>query len=138
MKANKSGESGNFVVLAESQEELGCGKTAIGVEVVRVFLAHADVSQLKEQYSGKAGTDFIGAVPTHVCRDTVLTNAEGYAAHIDGSLRVLQALWVLFAVLFAGMAFIIGHRPYVCLSARPSSLAASTSAKGDHPGGSHE
>ncbi|WP_223501634.1 hypothetical protein [Serratia sp. JSRIV006] len=62
MKANKSGESGNFVVLAESQEELGCGKTAIGVEVVRVFLAHADVSQLKEQYSGEAGETFAKAI----------------------------------------------------------------------------
>lgn len=62
MKANKSGESGNFVVLAESQEELGCVKTAIGVEVVRVFLAHADVSQLKKQYSGKAGETFTKAI----------------------------------------------------------------------------
>ncbi|MFT2793703.1 hypothetical protein ACMV5I_27165 [Serratia sp. T13T92] len=62
MKANKSGESGNFVVLAESQKELGCGKTAIGVEVVRVFLAHADVSQLKERYSGEAGEKFARAI----------------------------------------------------------------------------
>jgi hypothetical protein len=62
MKANKSGESGNFVVLAESQEELGCGKTAIGVEVLRVFLAHADLSQLKEKYSGKAGETFAKAI----------------------------------------------------------------------------
>ncbi len=62
MKANKSGESGNFVVLAESQEELGCGKTAIGVEVVRMFLAHADVSQLKERYSGKAGETVAKAI----------------------------------------------------------------------------
>lgn len=62
MKANKLGESGNFVVLAESQKELGCGKTAIGVEVQRVFLAHADVSQLKEQYSGKAGETLAKAI----------------------------------------------------------------------------
>lgn len=62
MKANKSGESENFVVLPESQEKLGCGKTAIGAEVVRVFLARADVRQLKEQYSGEAGKKFARAI----------------------------------------------------------------------------
>lgn len=60
----------------------------------------------------KAGTDAIGAVPTHVCRDTVLTNEEGYAAHIDGSLRVLQTLWVVFALLFVLVAFVLGCRPF--------------------------
>ncbi|UAN65881.1 Clp protease (plasmid) [Serratia sp. JSRIV006] len=34
----------------------------MGVEVVRVFLAHADVSQLKEQYSGEAGETFAKAI----------------------------------------------------------------------------
>ena len=33
-----------------------------GVEVVLVFLAHDDVSQLKEQYSGEAGKKFARAI----------------------------------------------------------------------------
>ncbi|QXN65318.1 Clp protease (plasmid) [Serratia fonticola] len=34
----------------------------MGVEVVREFLAHADVSQLKERCSGKAGETFAKAI----------------------------------------------------------------------------
>lgn len=40
----------------------GAGKTAAGVEVVRVFFARADVSQLKEQYGGEAGDEFAGRI----------------------------------------------------------------------------
>ncbi|HEJ7857739.1 TPA: Clp protease [Serratia marcescens] len=38
------------------------GKPAAATEVTRVFLARADVSQLKEQYSGEAGEQFARAI----------------------------------------------------------------------------
>jgi hypothetical protein len=84
--------------------------------------------------------DVIGAAPMAVCRDTVLTNAEGYAAHIDSSLRVLQTLWVVFALLFVLGAFVLGCRPFtyqpyrqgVKLAAAPVTVEESTK------GGRHE
>ncbi|MBH2566948.1 Clp protease [Serratia marcescens] len=38
------------------------GKPAAATEVTRVFLARADVSLLKEQYSGEAGEQFARAI----------------------------------------------------------------------------
>ncbi|MBH2566949.1 conjugal transfer protein TraP [Serratia marcescens] len=68
----------------------------------------------------------IGAAPPRVCRDTVLTNAEGYAAHIDSSLRVLQTLWVTFALLFVLVAFVFGYRPFTYRTCRPGVKLAAT------------
>lgn len=68
----------------------------------------------------------IGAAPTRVCRDTVLTNAEGYAAHIDGSLRVLQTLWVVLGLLFVLGAFFLGCRPLTYRPYRPGVKFAAT------------
>lgn len=84
--------------------------------------------------------DVIRPAPIAVCRDTVLTNAEGYAAHIDSSLRVLQPLWVVFALLFVLGAFVLGCRPFtyrpyrqgVKLAAAPVTVEESTK------GGRHE
>jgi hypothetical protein len=62
MEANKSDKSGGVVIFTESQTALRMGKPAAATEVTRVFLARADVSQLKEQYSGEAGEKFARAI----------------------------------------------------------------------------
>lgn len=84
--------------------------------------------------------DVIKAAPTDVCRDTVLTNAEGYAAHIDGSLRVLQTLWVVFALLFVLVAFVFGYRPFTYRTCRPGVKLAATpvTVEESKKGGRHE
>lgn len=52
--------------------------------------------------------------PSAVCHDrgSVVTDAKGYAAHIDGSLRVFTGLWAVLAIIFAGLAWFLGIRPY--------------------------
>lgn len=40
----------------------GSGKTVFCAQTVQVFLARADVSQLREQYSGEAGKAFARAI----------------------------------------------------------------------------
>lgn len=72
-----------------------------------------------ERTVDRAVTDVIGEAPTRVCRDTVLTSSEGYAAHLDGSLRGLQTLWVVFGFLFVLVRFSPGCRPFTCRSCRP-------------------
>lgn len=88
----------------------------------------------------KAVTDVIGAAPTRVCLDTLLTNAEGYAAHIDGSLRGLQTLWVVFGPIFVLVAFASGNRPFTCRPCRPGVKLAATplTAKESRKDGRHE
>ncbi|MGQ6550167.1 conjugal transfer protein TraP [Serratia sp. IR-2025] len=85
-------------------------------------------------------TDVIVTAPTDVCRDTVLTNAEGYAAHIDGSLRVLQTLWVVFAFLFFLGAFVLGCRPFPYRPYRLGMKLAATpvTVEESQKGGRHE
>lgn len=82
----------------------------------------------------------IGAAPPRVCRDTVLTNAEGYAAHIDSSLRVLQTLWVTLALIFVLVAFFLGYRPYSYWPYRPGVKLAATpvTVEESKKGGRHE
>ena len=46
-----------------------------------------------------------------VCSNSVITDAEGYAAHIDSSLRIIPGLWAVMAAVFAGMALLLGIRP---------------------------
>lgn len=79
-----------------------------------------------ERKVDKEITDVIVAAPTDVCRDTILTNAEGYAAHIDGSLRVLQTLWVVFGIFFVLGAFALGCRPFTYRPYRPGVKLAAT------------
>lgn len=79
-----------------------------------------------ERTVGTAVTDVIGVAPTDFCRDTVLTNAEGYAAHIDASLRGLQTLWVVFGLFFVLGAFVLGCRPFTYLPYRPGVKLAAT------------
>ncbi|MGP2817052.1 hypothetical protein [Serratia marcescens] len=62
MKAKKSNKSEGVVISTESQTALRLGKPAAATEVTRVFLARADVSQLKELYSGEAGEKFARAI----------------------------------------------------------------------------
>lgn len=62
MKAKKSNKSEGVVIFTESQTALMMGKPAAATEVTRVFLARADVSQLKEQYSGEAGEQLDRAI----------------------------------------------------------------------------
>jgi hypothetical protein len=54
--------------------------------------------------------------PDVVCRDleSRVTGAEGYAAHINGSLKVVTEFWVLMAFVFSGLALVTGCRPYFC------------------------
>ena len=49
-----------------------------------------------------------------VCHDrgNTITDAKGYAAHIDSSLRNILSLWAVMAAVFAGMALFLGNRPY--------------------------
>lgn len=49
----------------------------------------------------------------YVCRDSVITDAKGYAAHIDSSLRFIPALWVVMAAMFAAMSWLLGSRPHL-------------------------
>lgn len=79
-----------------------------------------------ERTVGTAVTDVMGVAPTDVCRDTVLTNAEGYAAHIDASLRGLQTLWVVFGLFFVLGAFVLGCRPFTYRPCRPGVKLAAT------------
>ncbi|BEM75618.1 hypothetical protein SME36J_50410 (plasmid) [Serratia marcescens] len=62
MKAKKSNKSEGVVIFTESQTALRLGKPAAATGGTRVFLARADVSQLKELYSGEAGEKFARAI----------------------------------------------------------------------------
>lgn len=56
--------------------------------------------------------------PSAICQKqvSVITDAEGYAAHIDGSLSVFKQLWAVMASVFAGLALLMKHRPYFSLN----------------------
>ena len=62
MKVKKPNKSEGVVIFTESQTALRMAKPAAATEVTRVFLARADVSQLKEQYSSEAGEQFARAI----------------------------------------------------------------------------
>ena len=47
-----------------------------------------------------------------VCSDSVITDAEGYTAHIDSSLQIIPGLWAVMAAVFVAMALFLGKRPY--------------------------
>ncbi|MCW6015705.1 conjugal transfer protein TraP [Klebsiella michiganensis] len=93
-----------------------------------------------ERKVDKDMADVLAAAPTNECRDTVLTNAEGYAAHIDSSLRVLQTLWVTLALIFVLVAFFLGYRPYSYWPYRPGVKLAATpvTVEESKKGGRHE
>lgn len=43
----------------------------------------------------------------------VVSDARGYAAYIDRSLqRTLPGLWMLMALIYGGLAGLLGHKPY--------------------------
>lgn len=48
-----------------------------------------------------------------VCREkeSVVTDAKGYAAHINDALRIVPLLWMLMAAVFASLALFLGDRP---------------------------
>ncbi|EMG7890337.1 conjugal transfer protein TraP [Enterobacter hormaechei] len=56
--------------------------------------------------------------PSAICQKqvSVITDAEGYAAHIDGSLSVFKQLWAVMASVFAGLALLMKRRPYFSLN----------------------
>ncbi|HEJ7857738.1 conjugal transfer protein TraP [Serratia nevei] len=93
-----------------------------------------------ERKVDKGMIDVLAAASTNECRDTVLTNAEGYAAHIDSSLHVLQTLWVTLALIFVLVAFFLGYRPYSYWPYRPGVKLAATPVtfEKSKKGGRHE
>lgn len=58
--------------------------------------------------------------PSAICKKhvNVITDAEGYAAHIDGLLSVFKQLWVVMAVVFAGLALLMKRSPCFSLNDR--------------------
>jgi hypothetical protein len=52
--------------------------------------------------------------PSAVCHDrgSVVTDAKGYAGHVDGALSAFKPLWIVMASVFAGLAWFLGIRPY--------------------------
>lgn len=48
-----------------------------------------------------------------VCQEptSVITDANGYAEHIDGVLSTGKGLWVVMSIVFAGLALLTGHYP---------------------------
>jgi hypothetical protein len=54
--------------------------------------------------------------PSAVCqeRGSDVTDAKGYAAHVDGALSTLKLLWIVMAIVFSGAALLMGCRPYFC------------------------
>lgn len=48
-----------------------------------------------------------------VCQEptSVITDANGYAAHIDGVLSTGKGLWIMMSIVFAGLALLMGSRP---------------------------
>lgn len=52
--------------------------------------------------------------PSAICQkqESIVTDADGYAAHIDGALSPFKQLWIVMACVFAGLAWFLGIRPY--------------------------
>ena len=52
--------------------------------------------------------------PSAVCQEpmSVITDANGYAAHIDGVLSTGKGLWIVMSIVFAGLALFTGCRPH--------------------------
>jgi len=55
--------------------------------------------------------------PSAVCQDrgSVVTDAKGYAGHVNGALSPLKLLWIVMVIVFSGAALLKGRRPYFCL-----------------------
>lgn len=49
---------------------------------------------------------------TTLCTQTVLTDADGYAMHIDGALQLIPDVWIVMALAFTLLASFMGIRPY--------------------------
>lgn len=47
-----------------------------------------------------------------LCIHTVLTDANGYAKYIDGTLQPLPRVWLVMALAFTLLAYYMGIRPY--------------------------
>lgn len=52
--------------------------------------------------------------PSAVCHDrgSVVTDAKGYAGHVDVALSPFKLLWIVMAIVFSGAALLAGRRPY--------------------------
>lgn len=56
--------------------------------------------------------DKIESLQQDACPE-VVSDARGYAAYVDRSLRgTLTWLWVLAGLTYAGLAWLLGHKPY--------------------------
>ncbi|ECC5563714.1 conjugal transfer pilus-stabilizing protein TraP [Enterobacter hormaechei] len=66
---------------------------------------------------GKSSGLTLHDAPSTVCQDrgSVVTDAKGYAVHVNDSLRVVTGLWVVLAIVFSGTALLMGCHPYFCL-----------------------
>lgn len=69
---------------------------------------------------GKSSGLTLHDAPSAVChnRGSVVTDAKGYAAHIDGALSPFKQLWIVMASVFAGLALMMKHRPYFSLNSQ--------------------
>lgn len=61
--------------------------------------------------------------PSAICHKpvSIITDAKGYAADIDGSLNAIKKLWIVMAVVFAGLALMMKRRPDFRLNGQSSS-----------------
>lgn len=66
---------------------------------------------------GKSSGLTLHDAPSAVCHDrsSVVTDAKGYAGHVDGALSPFKLLWIVMAIVFSGVALLMGCRPYFCL-----------------------
>lgn len=62
----------------------------------------------------KKSTRSLTAALSAVCQEptSVITDAKGYAAHIDGVLSTGKGLWIVMSIVFAGLALFTGCRPH--------------------------
>lgn len=44
-------------------------------------------------------------------QESVITDANGYAAHIDGVLSTGKGMWLVMSIVFAGLALLMKRRP---------------------------
>ena len=53
------------------------------------------------------------AAPSAACQEptSIITDANGYAAHIDGVLSTGKGMWLVMSIVFAGLALLMNRRP---------------------------
>lgn len=62
---------------------------------------------------GKSSGLTLHDAPSTVCHDrgSVVTDAKGYAGHVDGALSAFKLLWIVMAIVYSGAALLMTHYP---------------------------